>query len=131
MPSASSTGGPAAGLPAGQRPEVGRRVRELVGDRRAVEGRARARVALAGEDRVDVLRRHERGAGIPPALRERLAVTGLAGEQRDRDVALGPVLGVDERVDTAVLDGLQRDRVDVGAADEELAAGPLLDARER
>src|SRR3954469_9601756 len=118
-------------LAAGQRPQVAVGLRELAVDGRLVPGRPRLGAALAAEDLVDVAARDERRARVPPALGQRGPVARAAREQRDRDVTLQPVLGVGERVDAPVLDRLQRRRVDVGAADEQLAAGLLLDPRER
>jgi hypothetical protein len=56
---------------------------------------------------------------------------GVVGQQRDRDVALQEVLRVAQRVHVAVLDRLQRSRVDVARTDEVVLAGLLLDPRER
>jgi hypothetical protein len=72
-----------------------------------------------------------RAPGVPHALRKLLAVLLGLGHQLDREVALEPVLGGDQRLDVPVLDALHRDLVEVAGADEQLLAGRLLDPRQR
>src|SRR3954452_14739407 len=121
MPSASSTRSSA-----GERAEVLARVGQLLVGL-ALESLVAALVALLALGYLlDVVLVYGDGAGVPEALGQRLAVLRLLREQLEGDVALEPVLGRDQRRDEPVLDGLERQGVEVIRAHQIVLAGLAL-----
>src|SRR5207237_453517 len=87
----------------------------------------RGLVLLASDDLVDVGLVDDQRAGVPPAAGQRLRRLCMLGEQLHRDVALQPVLRRRQRRHVSVLDGLQSRTFEIAAANQEVAAGLLLD----
>src|SRR3954447_8852961 len=108
------------------------RVVELLLDLVLEVGIAAGGVLLGRDDLVDVVLVDGQRAGVPDALRQVLAVLLGLSHERDGEVALQPVLGADQRGHVAVADALERHRVEVAGADDELLAlVAALDAGQR
>ena len=104
------------------RPGHGLEIREVLGHVLLVVVVLDLIVGLARDVVVDVLGRHDFGRRLEPALDERRAVDQVLGEHAHRQIALQILLLADGHLRPAVLDRLQRRRVEVVATDQPRAA---------